>query len=90
MKVFLAALALIAFAVFLLCFNIIFRDKPFPDGEISRNKEMRRRGIVCMNEVEIKLHGKKKRNRSEKCDAGACDECAVSCHIKEVTAKKEK
>jgi len=89
MKLFLLAAGLVAIAVFLLCFNVIFRNKPFPDGEISRNKEMRKRGIVCMNEEEIKLHGRRKKTGSGKCDGNACDECAASCNIKDAIEKKE-
>jgi len=56
MEVFLAALALVAFCVIGLCFNIIFRkDGKFPETEIENNKEMRKRGIKCAKEEEIRL-----------------------------------
>jgi len=74
---------MVALAVFLLCFNIIFRDKPFPDGEISRNREMRKRGIICANEEEIRLHGKRKKTVSGKCDPASCSECVAGCGIKD-------
>jgi len=79
MKLFLLVLALVGIAVFLLCFNIIFRKKPFPDGEISRSREMRKRGIVCANEEEIRLHGRRKRTPSGKCDPEACLDCVAGC-----------
>ena len=51
MKIFLLSLAVVALCVFGMCFNIIFRKNgKFPDGEISRNKELRKRGIVCAKE----------------------------------------
>lgn len=91
MKVFLLSLVLLALGVFLLCFNIIFRNKPFPDGEISRNKELRKRGIICANEEEIRLHGKRKKTASGKCDPASCSECAAGCSIREevITNNKE-
>ena len=43
MEIFFAALALVAFCVFGLCFNIIFRkDGKFPETEIENNKEIGR------------------------------------------------
>ena len=59
MKIFLLSLAIVGLCVFGMCFNIIFRKKDFPDGEISRNKELRKRGIVCAKEEELRLWGKK-------------------------------
>jgi len=79
MKLFLSVLSLVSIAVFLLCFNIIFRKKPFPDGEISRSKELRKRGIVCANEEEIRLHGTRNRTRKGRCDSGDCTDCAAGC-----------
>lgn len=79
MKLFLLALAIVGIAVFLLCFNVIFRNRPFPDGEISRNKELRKRGIICANEEEIKLHGKRRKTSSGKCDPSACSDCVAGC-----------
>lgn len=79
MKLFLLIAGLVALSIFLLCFNVIFRNKPFPDGEISRNKELRKRGIVCANEEEVKLHGKKKKNSAGKCNPSECIDCVVGC-----------
>ena len=63
MAVFIAAIILIGLCVFGLCFNIIFRkDGKFPETEIERNKELRKRGITCAKEEEMKLWGKKKKN----------------------------
>lgn len=38
-----------------MCFNIIFRHRPFPDSDVGSNKEMRRLGIRCMKEVDDEL-----------------------------------
>ena len=44
----LLAIGIVAVAVFLLSFNIIFRKNgKFPDTHIGRNKEMKKRGISC-------------------------------------------
>lgn len=82
MKVFLLSLALVALAVLLLCFNILFRNRPFPDGEISHNMELRKRGIICANEEEIRLHGKRKKSASGGCDSSSCSDCVAGCSIK--------
>ena len=56
MEILLAALILVGLCVFGLCFNIIFRkDGKFPETEIENNREMRKRGIKCAKEDEIKL-----------------------------------
>ena len=47
MKVFLAAVVFVGLAVLLLGVNIFFFHRPFPDGEISTNPEMQKRGIKC-------------------------------------------
>ena len=60
MEIFIAALTLVGLCVFGLCFNIIFRKNgKFPETEIENNIEMRKRGIKCAKEDEIKLWGKK-------------------------------
>ena len=55
MEILIAAIVFVGFAVFIMCFNIIFRKKPFPDGEIEHNKELRKRGIICAREEEMRL-----------------------------------
>ena len=52
MKVFLAALVFVGLAVLLLGVNIFFFHRPFPDGEISTNPEMRKRGIHQPGDAE--------------------------------------
>ena len=64
MEIFFAALVLVGLCVFGLCFNIIFRkDGKFPETEIENNKEMRKRGIKCAKEEEIKLLGQERQGR---------------------------
>jgi len=83
MKVFLLAVLLLALAVAGLAVTILVKkDGKFPDGEISHNKELRRRGIVCAKEEELRLW--RKRNpeaaaagkRPDACPPGGCDSCA--------------
>lgn len=80
MEIFIAALVLVALCVFGLCFNIIFRkDGKFPETEIENNVEMRKRGIKCAKEEEIKLWGPKGPDGKPVCDEGGCASCASSC-----------
>ena len=83
MEIFIAALILVALCVFGLCFNIIFRkDGKFPETEIENNKEMRKRGIKCAKEEEIKLWGKKDADGNPvACSEGGCGSCgnATTC-----------
>ncbi len=81
MEILIAALVFVGIAIFIMCFNIIFRKKPFPDSEIGHSKEMRKRGIICAKEEEIKLWGKK--GASSACGDGACASCGFAdCQIK--------
>ena len=57
-------------------------DGKFPDGEIAHNKALRRQGIICAKEEEMRLW--KKRNpqaasagrRPDTCPESGCDGCA--------------
>ena len=64
MKVFLAALVLVGFGIFGMCFNIIFRKKDFPQSDVGANENMRKLGIRCMREEDderfSEMYGKKK------------------------------
>ena len=76
MEFFIAVLILIALCVFGLCFNIIFRkDGKFPETEIENNREMKKRGIKCAKEDEIKLGGKKGPDGKPECSEGGCSSC---------------
>lgn len=83
MTVFLLALALLVLAVVGMSVTILVKkDGKFPDGEISHNKELRRQGIICAKEEELRLW--RKRNpkataegrRPDACPPGGCDSCA--------------
>lgn len=83
MKVILLAILLLALGVAGMAVTILFKkDGKFPDGEISHNKELRRKGIVCAKEEELRLW--RKRNpqaaaagrRPDACPEGGCEGCA--------------
>lgn len=76
MEIFIAAIVFVGLAVFIMCFNIIFRNKPFPDGEIEHNKELRKRGIICAREEEMRLWGPKKGSTGG-C-SGSCGSCGLN------------
>lgn len=76
MEIFVAALILVGLCIVGLCFNIIFRkDGKFPETEVSGNKEMRKRGLKCAKEDEIKMWGKKK--DVPECNDTDCGSCGV-------------
>lgn len=77
MEILIAAIVFVGFAVFIMCFNIIFRNKPFPDGEIEHNKELRKRGIICAREEEMKLWGPKRGSAASGC-SGSCGSCGLN------------
>ena len=78
MKVFLAALVFVGLAVLLLGVNIFFFHRPFPDGEISTNPEMRKRGIKCAKEEELEMLAG--RQGKKVCSGNYSDACA-SCGL---------
>ena len=76
MEIFIAALILVALCVIGLCFNIIFRKNgEFTETEISRNKEMRKRGIVCAKEEELRIWGRNNGKDSPTCADLGCTDC---------------
>ena len=78
MKVFLAAVVFVGLAVLLLGVNIFFFRRPFPDGEISTNPEMRKRGIKCAKQEELEMLAARKGKSI--CDGNFSDACA-SCSL---------
>ena len=42
-------LAIVGIALIGLCFNLIFRKKPFPETHVGHNKEMKKRGITVLS-----------------------------------------
>ena len=78
MKTLLAAIIFVGIAVLLLGVNIFFFHRPFPDGEISTNPEMRKRGIKCAKQEELEILAAQKGKKV--CDgeySDACKSCAL-------------
>ena len=65
-------------SVLLLGVNIFFFHRPFPDGEISTNPEMRKRGIKCAKQEELEMLQAQKGKKV--CDGNFSDACA-SCSL---------
>jgi len=85
-KVFAAALLLIALCVIGLCFNIIFRKNgKFPDTEIESNANMKKLGIKCVKAEEMALWRKEHGgNDAPSCHGeGGCTSCAGCSFYKE-------
>lgn len=83
MKVFLLALLLLGLGVLGMAVTMLVKkDGKFPDGEISHNKELRQRGIVCAKEEELRLWRKQhpkaaaSGQRPDACPPGGCEACA--------------
>ena len=78
MKTFLAAIVFVGLAVILLGVNIFFFRKPFPNGEISTNPEMRKRGIKCVKQEELeRLARSKGKKLCEGDGSAACASCKL-------------
>ena len=78
MKTLLAAIVFVGLAVLLLGVNIFFFHRPFPDGEISTNPEMRKRGIKCAKQEEMEMLAARKGKKA--CSGNyseACETCAL-------------
>ncbi len=81
MKTLLAAIIFVGIAVLLLGVNIFFFHRPFPDGEISTNREMRKRGIKCakQEEMEMLAAAKGKKRVCDGTESEACSSCTLNC-----------
>ena len=89
MEIFVAALIFVGLSVIGLCFNIIFRKNgKFPETEISSNAEMRKRGIRCAKEEELRLWGQKNHKEPPDCGDIGCSSCA-GCDIMFKTKSNE-
>lgn len=77
MKVFLAALVLVALCLVGLCFNIIFRKNGrFPDTEIENNENMKKLGIKCAKAEEMELWSRRHGSVPSCCGDEGCLSCA--------------
>ena len=79
MKTLLAAILFVGLAVLLLGVNIFFFKRPFPDGEISTNPEMRKRGIKCAKQEVLEMLAAQK---GKKVCSGNYSEACESCALK--------
>ena len=76
MKTLLAAIVFVGIAVLLLGVNIFFFHRPFPDGEISTNPQMRTRGIKCAKQKEMEMLAARHSKGKTRCDGNYSDACA--------------
>lgn len=91
----LLSVVIVGLCVFGLCFNIIFRKNGrFPDSEVGHNKELRKRGVVCMREEDERIWGKSthikvtgKRGRLKAEPDSDCLNCNQVCKLKDLIAK---
>ena len=80
MEIFLPVLIIVGLCVIGLGFNIIFRkDGKFPDSEIGHSKEMRKHGIRCAKEEELRIWGRKKQRPNTGCEEIECSSCSDTC-----------
>lgn len=80
------SIIVVGLCVFGLCFNIIFKkDGKFPDGEIGRNKALRKQGIVCARVEDEMIWGKSKHIKFT--PDSNCEECDHVCSLKELLNK---
>lgn len=76
LKIVLVSAIIVGLCVFGMCFNIIFRKNgEFPETEVSRNKEMKKLGIRCAKEEEMRIWGTKNKEKPT-CSGEECSDCA--------------
>lgn len=78
MKVFVAALVLVAVCVLLMSVGVLMR-RGFPKYDLGSNEKLRGRGIVCFGEEDAALHrGRGRKGLPAGCDGNyseACRDC---------------
>ena len=80
MEIFIAALLLVSLCVIGLGVNIFFRkDGKFPETEIENNVQMRKRGIRCAKEEEMRIWGRKNGTDKSSCSESGCSDCSAGC-----------
>ena len=77
MKTLLAAIVFLGLAVLLLGVNIFFFRRPVPNGEISTNPEMQKRGIKCARQEELERLAAQKGRHCTGEYTEACKSCAL-------------
>ena len=81
MKVFLAALVMIGFGVFGMCFNIVFRKKEFPQSDVGANEDMKKLGIRCMREEDDKRFSNMNSKKSGATCSGTYSDSCQGCGL---------
>lgn len=78
MKVFLAAVILVAFCVAIMCVGILFGRK-FPSSDVDDNPELAKRGISCYRHEDARLQNGGGKASGLQCDgnySASCKGCA--------------
>ena len=79
MKLIIISIIVLGIGILGMNFNVIFRKNGrFPETEIEKNKEMRKRGIICASEMERKLWRKKGHQHCDDDGCSSCGGCAPS------------
>ena len=78
MRTLLAAILILAIAIALMCVGIIVKGR-FPETEVSKNENMRKLGIKCMNEQEKELFGSERQRRKSKSCTGVYSDSCIGC-----------
>lgn len=91
LKVFVISAILLAICVAGMAVTIIVKPGgKFPDGEISHNKELRKRGIICAKEEEMRIWKSRKGPKTHRpgadCPETGCEGCSFA---REHLSKKE-
>ncbi len=68
---------------------VIFEQEYFPETEISSNREMRKRGIRCAKEDELRIWGRRHGKENPTCSDLGCGDCS-GCEISTDTDKQQK
>lgn len=74
MKVFLAALALVALCVLGMCVGVLFH-REFPKGDIDDNPELKRRGIQCYRYEDERLRNEAPLGQRSVCSGDYSPSC---------------
>ena len=74
MRVFLAALVLIALCVLGMSVGILAK-RGFPKSDIDDNEELRKRGISCFKHEDARLRGEVLKDRKAGCTGTVTDAC---------------
>ncbi len=89
MKVFLAAVILVAICVAIMCVGILFGRK-FPSSDVDDNPELAARGISCYAREDARLRGEDRKRPAVQCGgeySASCKGCAFFDFEKQTTEK---